>query len=115
MSGPHGGTGAFVAQRVTSLALLVLAPWFAISAALSMSDTGYVAAIDFLSQPLNAIGVILFTIAALYHMQIGMQEIVEDYIHRPITKAALLVLNTLLCIALAAGAIFAVLNVNFGG
>jgi succinate dehydrogenase / fumarate reductase, membrane anchor subunit len=114
MSGGHG-TRPFIAQRVTSMALLVLAPWFAISAALSMSDTGYVAAIDFLSQPLNGVGVILFAVAALYHMQIGMQEIVEDYIHKPFTKAALLVINTLLCIAVGAGAIYAVLNINFGG
>jgi succinate dehydrogenase / fumarate reductase, membrane anchor subunit len=86
-----------------------------ISAALSMSDPGFVAAIDFLSQPVNAIGVILFAIASLYHMQIGMQEIVEDYIAKPFTKAALLVINTLFCIVLGAVAIFAVLNVNFGG
>src|SRR5215468_5996770 len=92
----HGGTGHFIAQRVTSIALLILGPWLIVSMALSMHDPGYVAAIDFLGAPLNAVGVILFMIAALYHMQIGMQEIVEDYIERPITKALLLTLNTLL-------------------
>lgn len=110
----HGGTGHFIAQRVSAVALLLLAPWFIISAALSMPDAGYVSAIDFLTQPVNAVGVILLLIAALYHMQIGMQVIVEDYIHKPITKALLLVANTLLAIAVGAAAIFALLHVNFG-
>ena len=115
----HGGTGHFIAQRVTAVALLFLAPWFVISIALSkehgeMANPGYVAAIDFLAQPVNAIGVILLLAAGLYHMQIGMQEVVEDYIHKPVTKALLLMINALLCIAVGAGAVFAVLHVNFG-
>ena len=115
----HGGTGHFIAQRVTAVALLFLAPWFMISVALSKehgvaANAGYVAALDFLASPVNAVGVILFLIAGLYHMQIGMQEIVEDYIHKPVTKALLLVSNTLLCIAVGAGAVFAVLHISFG-
>ena len=110
----HGGTGHFIAQRVTAIALLILAPWFVITALLSMHNPGYVAALDFLSQPVNAVGVILFLGAGLYHMQLGMQEVVEDYIAKPLTKALLLTLNTLLCVAVAAGAVFAVLHVNFG-
>jgi succinate dehydrogenase / fumarate reductase, membrane anchor subunit len=117
----HGGTSHFIGQRVSAVALLLLGPWFVINAALSMRHTDYVganpayaAAIDFLSEPLNAIGVILFLIAGLYHMRIGMQEVVVDYIHRPLTKNLLLVGNTLVCFALAAAAIYAVLHVNFG-
>src|SRR5689334_17316460 len=97
----HGGTGHFIAQRVTAIALLILGPWFVISFALSKphgvaANAGYVAALDFLAQPINAVGVILLLVAGLYHMQIGMQEIVEDYIHKPVTKALLLVASTLL-------------------
>ena len=110
----HGGTNHFIGQRMSAVALLILGPWFVVSAALSMRDPGYVAAIDFLSQPVNAVGVILFVLAGLYHMQIGMQEIVEDYIHRPITKALLLIANALLCVVLGAASIFAILLVNFG-
>ena len=110
----HGGTGHFIAQRVSAVALLILAPWFAINAALSMHDAGYVAAIDLLGSPVNAVGAILLVVAALYHMQIGMQEVVEDYIQKHFTKAALLVANTLVCIALGVGAIYAVLHINFG-
>jgi len=120
----HGGTGHFIGQRVTAIALLLLGPWFVIGVALAMrnphyaGDAGsrqYAAALDFLSEPVNAVGVILFVVAGVYHMCIGMQEVVEDYIGKPIAKALLLALNMLLCISLAAAAIYAVLHVNFSG
>lgn len=109
------GTGHFIAQRLSAAALFVLAPWFVLSAALEMSGPSYVSAIDFLSEPLNAVGVTLFFVVALYHMRLGMQAVVEDYIQKPFTKALLLVLNTFAPLALGAGAIYAVLQVNFGG
>jgi succinate dehydrogenase membrane anchor subunit len=111
----HGGTGHFIAQRVSAMALLILAPWFVITAALTMNDASYRSAIDFLTEPpFNAVGVILLLVAALYHMRIGMQVIVEDYIQKPVAKALILVASTLLVIAVGAGAIFGVLAVNFG-
>lgn len=109
------GTGHFIAQRVSAAALLVLAPWFVLSAAMEMPGPTYLGAIDFLSEPLNAVGVTLFIVVALYHMRLGMQAVVEDYFQKPFTKALLLVLNTLAPLALGAGAIYAVLQVNFGG
>lgn len=108
------GTGHFIATRVTSIALAILAPWFAVSAALSIRDASYLGAIDFLSNPFNAVGVILLVAVALYHMSLGMQEVILDYILRPVTKITLLILNAFVPFALGAGAIFAVLLVNFG-
>jgi succinate dehydrogenase / fumarate reductase membrane anchor subunit len=108
------GTAHFIAMRVTSVALAVLAPWFALAAALSIRDASYVAAIDFISSPVNAVGVILLVTIGLYHMSIGMQEVILDYIHRPLTKALLLLLNALAPLVLGVGAVFAVLLVNFG-
>lgn len=108
------GTGHFIAQRVTSIALAILAPWFAVSAALSIRDASYLATIDFLSNPVNAVAVILLVALGLYHMSIGMTEIILDYIGKPFTRIALLLLNTAVPLLLAVGAIFAVLLVNFG-
>jgi succinate dehydrogenase / fumarate reductase membrane anchor subunit len=108
------GTGHFIAMRVTSIALALLAPWFAIAAALSIRDASYLAAIDFISHPANALGVILLVAIGLYHMSLGMQEVILDYIAKPFTKMALLFLNAAVPLLLAAGAIFAVLLVNFG-
>ena len=109
-----GGTGHFIGQRVSALALIVLGAWFVIAVALSMRSPSYVAAIDFLTSPLNAVGVVLLIGVATYHMQLGMQVVIEDYIQRPATRIVLLLLNTFVPVAIVAGAIFAVLQVNFG-
>jgi len=108
------GTGHFIGQRTSAMALLVLAVWFVISAAVSMHGPTYLAAIDFLTSPLNAVSVILLVVVAIYHMQIGMQVVIEDYIHKTAMRTILLLLNSFVPIVLGAGAIFAVLLVNFG-
>lgn len=108
------GTGHFVGQRVSAIALLVLATWFILNAALTMDAPNYVEAIDFITAPVNAVGTVLLIVIALYHMRLGMQVVIEDYIQKPFTKIVLLLLNTLVPLALVAGAIFAVLLVNFG-
>ncbi len=108
------GTGHFIGQRVSAIALLLLASWFVLAAALTMPAPSYIAAIDFLSDPLNAIGVALLLAVALYHMRLGMQAVIEDYITRPSTKIALLLLNTFVPAAFGAGALFALLQLNFG-
>jgi succinate dehydrogenase / fumarate reductase membrane anchor subunit len=108
------GTGHFIATRLTSIALVILAPWFAIAAALSIRDASYLSTIDFISNPVNAVGLILLVAIGLYHMSLGMQEVILDYIGRPFTKVLLLILNAFVPFVLAAGAIFAVLLVNFG-
>ncbi len=110
----HSGTGHFIAQRVSAVALLILAPWFVVSAGVSMRNPDYVGAIDYLTAPHNAVGVILLVIAGLYHMRLGMAVVIEDYIAKPFTKSLLLTLNTLLVVALGASAVFAVLSINFG-
>src|SRR5690348_12108452 len=73
------GTGAFIGQRVSAVALLILGLWFLISVVLQMHGPGFVDSIDFLTSPLNAVGVLLLVVAAFYHMRIGMEEIIEDY------------------------------------
>jgi succinate dehydrogenase / fumarate reductase membrane anchor subunit len=108
------GTGHFIAMRWTSIALAILAPWFVVAAALAIRDGGYTATIDFLSDPVNAVGVILLIVVSFYHMSMGMQEVILDYIHKPFTKVLLLLLNAFVPLVLGAGAVFAVLLVNFG-
>ena len=111
----QAGTGHFIAQRVTSAALALLAPWFAISAALTMPDAGYGSAIEFLSRPLNSVGLMLLVAAGLYHMSLGMREVIDDYIQKPITRAFLMLLNNLVPLALGAASVLALLRLNSGG
>ena len=104
------GAGHFIAQRVSAIALLFLVPWFLISL-IGAVRGGYYGATDFIASPVNAVLILLGVGAALYHMRIGMQVVVEDYIGKNSTRAVLLILNTFVAVALFAAAAFAVLKI----
>jgi succinate dehydrogenase / fumarate reductase membrane anchor subunit len=95
---------------VSAIALVVLVPWFLITL-IGAVRGGYEGALAYLSDPLNAVVVILAVSAALYHMRLGMQVVIEDYIGKPGLRISLLVLNTFVCIALFATAAYAVLKI----
>ena len=104
------GAAHFITLRVAAVALVVLVPWFLYSV-LGAVRGGYDGALAWIADPLNAVLILLAVGAALYHMRLGMQEIVEDYIGKKSTKFTLLILNTFACIALFAAAAYAVLKI----
>ena len=75
---------------------------------------GYDGALAWISDPINAVLVLIAVSAALYHMRLGMKEIIEDYIGRKSTKFVLLILNTFLTVALFVAAAYAVLKIAVG-
>jgi succinate dehydrogenase / fumarate reductase, membrane anchor subunit len=102
------------AQRVSAVALIVLGLWFVASlAALAGADRATVAA--WLHGPLAAILTILTLAAVFYHSALGLQVVIEDYVHTEGVKIGAVVLVRLLCLALAVAGIFAVLRIAFGG
>lgn len=104
------GAGHFIAQRVSAIALLFLVPWFLISL-IGAVRGGYDGALAWVSEPLNAVLTLLAVGAALYHMRLGMQVVVEDYIAKHGTKNVLLILNTFICVVLFVAAAYAVLKI----
>lgn len=104
------GAGHFITQRVSAIGLLFLVPWFLFSLIAAVRG-GYDGALAFVADPFNAVLILLAVGAALYHMRLGMQVVVEDYIARNSTKAVLLILNTFICIVLFAAAAYAVLKI----
>ncbi|HWF76501.1 MAG TPA: succinate dehydrogenase, hydrophobic membrane anchor protein [Caulobacteraceae bacterium] len=86
------GVGHFIAQRVTAIALVLLLLWGAVSV-VGLAHGDYSTATDWLHSPINAALAVLLAFAAFWHMQLGMRVIIEDYIQKASTKAALLVLN----------------------
>ena len=104
------GAGHFITQRVSAIGLLFLVPWFLISL-IGATRGGYYAALAWASEPLNAVLTLLAVGAALYHMRLGMQVVIEDYIAKHGTKNVLLVLNTFICVVLFAAAAYAVLKI----
>ncbi len=104
------GAGHFIAQRVSAIALLFLVPWFLISL-IGAVRGGYDGALTWVADPFNAILTLLAIGAALYHMRLGMQVVVEDYIAKNGTKTVLLILNTFITVVLFAAAAYSVLKI----
>lgn len=106
----HKGTEHFARQRATAVALVPLSIWFAYSAfSLIGAERGDAAA--FLAEPLNAVLMALFIIAALMHMALGLQVIIEDYIESESGKIVLLLLNKFFAWAIGAASLFALLKI----
>lgn len=104
------GTGHHIKQRVSAIALLFLVPWF-LYAVIAASRGGFDGATAWLAQPWNAILMILTLGAAFYHMRLGMQVVIEDYIQKAGMKQGLLILNTFVCVGLFTATALSVLKV----
>ena len=102
------------AQRLTAVALVPLFLWFVASiAGLAGSDIGPVRA--WIGEPVTAILLVLLIVATFHHMQLGMQVVIEDYVHAEGLKIAGIVLVKFAAIALAVASGFAVLKIAFAG
>jgi succinate dehydrogenase / fumarate reductase membrane anchor subunit len=100
-------------QRMTAVALVPLALWF-VAALIGHVGADHAAAAAWLRSPLTAVAMILLVVATFVHTALGLQVVIEDYVHHEATKIASLVLVRLACWALGAAALFAVLRVAFG-
>ena len=108
------GVSHWWSQRVTSVALLLLGLWF-VATLLRMPNYSYEAVITWIGMPINAVLLLLLIATLVYHSQLGVQVVVEDYVHHHGLKVATMMLLTFAHVAVAALAIFAVLRIAFGG
>jgi len=97
------GTKDFIHQRMTAAALVPLSFWFVI-AALAQVGRSQAEVAAFLSSPVNALLMFLFLASALYHMTIGLQTVIEDYVHAEGTKLFLLLIMRIGALAIGATA-----------
>lgn len=104
------GVGHYITQRVSAIALVILIPLFVWSIA-SLPSADYETARAWIGSPLGAILTLLTLTATFYHMRLGLQVFIEDYIHKPVTKALLLSANTLIATGLWIAALYAVITV----
>ncbi len=102
------GVGHWWMQRVTAVALLPLTAWFVISL-LGQSLQSYDAMRGWLGQPCVAVPTILLVFTLALHSKLGVQVVVEDYVHGKGAKTALLLLSTFVHIGAAVAGIFAIL------
>jgi succinate dehydrogenase / fumarate reductase membrane anchor subunit len=109
----HAGTGHFWLQRLTAVSNLVLVTAFLIIM-VSLAGNGHAAIVARLNNPFVAILILAAFLSVLTHMRIGMQVIIEDYVHTDVRKIALLMANTFYTIAVGLIAVYAILKINFG-
>ncbi len=106
------GTEHWWAQKLTAVALVPLTLWFVITLpGLDIRDLA--AARAWIAEPINAIPLLLLVIAGLYHSLLGLQVVVEDYVHGALKVVTLLGLQ-LLHWALAVAAIYSVIVISVG-
>lgn len=109
----RSGTEHFWLQRVTAVANIPLS-LFVVGLIISTAGSNYSAVKATLGSPIVAIPLILFVMSAVYHMRLGMQMVIEDYVPAEGARIVLLLLNTFFSAVVALASIFAILKLSFG-
>jgi len=110
----RSGTGHFAKQRLTAIANIPLAIAF-VAILATLLGAPHDAFVLSMRNPAVALILLLFVLSGAFHMKLGMQVIIEDYVHSELPKLALLVLNTFFAILIGAACAFAILKMAFGG
>jgi succinate dehydrogenase / fumarate reductase membrane anchor subunit len=109
----HSGTTDFWRQRLTAVAMaLLIVPVIII--VLILSSSNHAGAAQLLGSIPIAIVLVLFIVASTWHMRIGMQIVIEDYVHHEKLKLASVMANNFFCVAVALASIYAILKLSSG-
>ncbi len=106
----HSGTQHFWRQRITAVALIPLSIWFVISA-LSFVGAPFFQVDTFFQHPVNAALMSIFVVILLYHMQLGLQSVIDDYATHDGWKIVFILLNRGFAILVGVASIIALLRI----
>jgi succinate dehydrogenase / fumarate reductase membrane anchor subunit len=109
----RSGTGHFWQLRLTSVASVPLTIAFVVIV-VSLLGRNHAAVVQILASPFVAIVMLLFIFTNVYHMWLGMQVVIEDYVHDELMKLGLLMTNTFFSIAVATASLYALFKLSFG-
>ena len=107
------GSHHFIIQRVTAVALVLLGAWF-VWTVLSLLHLDYAGAHALVAQPCNAVLLLAFVVAVFWHAQLGLQVVIEDYVHARGSQLALQLTVKFLCFLGAAASVLAILKIALG-
>jgi len=105
------GTSHWWGQRVSSIALLFLGLWFAYCLA-TMSGFSHAETVSFIGRPINSVLLLLLSATLAYHSYLGIQVVIEDYVHAPGMKLFALIMSRFAHAVLTVAAGFAVLTIG---
>lgn len=105
-----GGTHHWWMQKITAVALIPMTVWF-VSSIVQMTQADYEVVINWMNSPVNAVLMILFVATGIYHLKLGLQVIIEDYIHSEGWKTIYQIAVIFGCVALATTALFSILKI----
>ena len=112
-SGAGKATRHWWMQRLTAVALVPLTVWFVVSL-VALAGADYSTMVAWVSNPFVTVLLLSMLVSLFYHLRLGLQEIVEDYVHARGAKATVSVVLTFGCILLATAAIVAILKIAIG-
>lgn len=107
------GTEHWWAQRVSAVALLLLGLWFVVSLA-GLDSLDHAATLAFVAAPLHSVLIALLCATLAYHSHLGVQVVIEDYVHGPGIKVVSLIASRFAHIFVAVASIYAVLRIGLG-
>ncbi len=110
----HHGTGHWLMQRLTAIGNVLLVTWFVVSLVrLPLGDHG--AVIRWASDPMVAFALMLLVISVFWHLRLGLQVLIEDYVHGPATRPFALVVLNFYAFGGAAFGLFSIARIAFAG
>jgi succinate dehydrogenase / fumarate reductase membrane anchor subunit len=107
------GTGHFLWQRVTAIALALLGAYL-IGLLLTLGGADFLRARALVAQPFNATVLAAFIVAAFWHAKLGLQVVIEDYVHTPLTAGIAHLANIFVCALAAVAGVLAVIRITLG-
>ena len=107
------GTHHFVLQRITAIALVFLS-LYVVGLIISLIGSDYASVHAAVARPCNAVLLIAFVIATFWHAKLGLQVVIEDYVHTPSSATVLHLANIFICVLAALASVLAIVRIMLG-
>ncbi len=107
------GTDHFISQRISAIALVLLGLWFLYSM-LTVESLDYLGVLRFLASPINAVLLALLSVTVSYHSWLGIQVVIEDYVHAPGLKLVSLIASRFAHAFIAIVCVYSILVLGLG-
>ena len=107
------GTHHFVLQRITAVALVFLS-LYVVWLVISLVGDDYYTVREAVANPCNAVLLVVFVVSAFWHAKLGLQVIIEDYVHTPWSATLLHLANIFICVLAALASVLAIVRIALG-